>query len=168
MNDHHFSYITKLEKSPWFQSKNTIHHRLLHHNRTLISNNKIHTCLGNLMNKINVMHVYGSRHIYCVIVSSEHIFTLCVSVKLFKSFFCSVKPFKCINQCLLIYYFINTKLKLIWWDLPIFHANCIQVCLQASIGINLVWMLVFWFVYGYDIDCHYIFSCSYWGYMNKC
>ncbi len=113
MNDCNFSYITKLEKSPWFQSKNTIYHQLLHHNRTLISYNNIHTCLGNLMNKINVMHVYGSRHIYCVIVSSEHIFTLCVSVKLFNSIFCSVKPFKCINQCLLIYYFITAKLKLI-------------------------------------------------------
>ncbi len=62
------------KKNPCFQSKNTIHHQLLHHNRTLISNNKIHTCLGNLMIKINVMHVYGSRHIYCVIVSSEHIY----------------------------------------------------------------------------------------------
>jgi hypothetical protein len=95
------------------------------------------------MNKINVMHVYDSRHIYCVLVSSEHIFTLCVSVKLFKSIFCNVKPFKWINQSLLIYYFINTKLKLIWWDLPFFMPIEIKVCLQASISINLVECLYF-------------------------
>jgi hypothetical protein len=90
--------VFALEPRAFFQfcdvAEVVIYEQLLYHNRTLISNNKIHTCLGNLMNKINVMHVYDSRHIYCVIVSSEHIFTLCVSVKLFKSIFCSVKPFK--------------------------------------------------------------------------